>query len=548
MKLSPVRILAAIAVIAGVGTGVAWYLESGNIVNHTETLLAQVSNHKRADGTSIKITYDKLSRTGFPATGVRLTNPVMEIDAPGDGDKVVPVHIVWKRTGTIDVLTDYMAHQYRIVSEGGSTTTLTSGEKTIGITSAPTHAELALKSKDRPGFNTWEKMDWSNSDAIQAGMKEIGFVHLAGDKLEVTDSATQAVIFSQDSGKFDVTNRSSDGTLDFDLAASIQGSLVTKEYNDFILSALNLLHLPGGMINASMPFAAERAGKQDMEIAMSANLPNIAQGRGGPMPNGSIRISKFGVKNDYYTIALPTEIVLAEKENRRAATIKLNWSADIKPAGAAEMQRVLDMGPSFAAMAGVAPGTTMDEALKEKINAALPTVSTLGPITLVLDLEASTPKPSDDGHDAAVANNTREAITLKQFGFNHKRWGLDANGAASRDAQGAVKLDGTITCKHCDTLTQDTIETAQAAEQVAKTTRPNVAPWPINEQTKPRLDQALSEIGTKDATGTVTFTLTTPTPNDIQLGGKPVNEALTKLGAVFAPVAQTGEEPAADAQ
>ena len=141
MKITPLRFLVTAVAVAAVGIGAGWFMLTGNAITSAERVLAELNEKKLADNGSLKITYDSLTRSGFPALGVRLVNPVLTINVPGDGAERQPVDLVWKREGTLDIVTDYMGHEYRVVSTGNGSLTLQSGDEKVAIESADARIE-----------------------------------------------------------------------------------------------------------------------------------------------------------------------------------------------------------------------------------------------------------------------------------------------------------------------------------------------------------------------------------------------------------------------
>ena len=555
-------ILVGVAVVAGG----AWYVASGNIASATQKLIENANAKPHADGSTVKITYDNIGRTMFPKVGVRLVNPAIEVNSPGiavnaanptaaPAQPQTPFHAVWKHTGTVEVVTDYFAHEYRIVNDGSGAGSLDSGEDKIALSSNGTHSEFALAAKDNTGFMQWQKLNLSDEAALKQALVQIGGAHFKSGALSISDAASNAVIMSQDEATFDLTNRSQDQRIDFDVALHSKGAQVTKEYSDIVSHALNILHLPvGNLLDNTMPFAASRAGKQDMDIAISANLPLV---QGQPTPNGDIHVSKFRIKNDFYTLTLPTDLALHEDAARRHAAIKLDWTLDVTPTGANEMQNVLNQGLPMAPMFLGGAGKGVDQVqLKQKILAALPTMSTLGPVNLVLDVDASVPKAGAPANASGTADS-KESLTLHQFSFGHKRWGIAAKGEAFRDntMQGA-NINGTLSCKQCTTLTQDVFTTIQQAQEATAMMQPGTPPFPMNEAILTQLNSTLGEIGKPGAaTGDLDFVVTTPKPDDVRVNDHPLAEIVPKLMMVFmpqqaapaAPVAPTPAAPKAPA-
>ncbi len=537
-----------IVVVAAIGAGSVWYIAAGDIVARTKKLIDTTNAKPHADGTAIKMTYDSLERTMFPHIGARFVNPAIEVNSPGAPAMALnngsprpiepqPFHLTWHHAGTIDVMTDYLTKEYRLVNNGSATGSLDTGTDKMGITAAPAHSEFSLKAKTQEAFRAWQSLDLSNPDAVKAALSQIGGAHGNAGAVKLTDTATNAIILTQDEVKFDLTNQSDDKKIKFDLTFVSKGAQVTKEYSDLVTHAMTMLHLPTGITGTSMPMAASRAGKQDIDIAMNVDLPQAAQANLQMQPIGDIHVTKLSIKNDFYQLSAPLDVVLHEDATRRHATIKLDWSLAISPVGAKEMQLLLDDGLPMASNYLGASASNMDQALlKEKIIAALPNVSTLGPVALVLDVDASVPKP-DAPKTATAADGKAETLTLRQFRFEHKRWGIDAHGEASNNAatRGGT-VNGTLTCKQCTTLSQDMYETVHAVQDVLALLQPTDRPYPLTEAMLTQLNTTLGEIGRPGtASGDLDFVITTPAPNDMRVNDKPIGQILPQLMMVFAP-------------
>ena len=548
-KFTIVKRAIVVLLVAGVvAAGGTWYVMAGRVMNAAQALIDKANTMQHTDGSSVKIAYDGLSRTMFPTIGVRVSNPSIEFNAPGAPAAAVtaeqsaaapapqPLHVTWKHTGTVDIITDQLAHEFRVVNDGSGAGTLEAGNDKIAISSAPAHSEMSLKAKNGDAFKQWQAINLSDPNSVKQALAQIGGAHIAAGAVKLTDSATNAVILTQDEASFDMTNRSDDKQINFDVSLLAKGSEVTKEYTNIVVHVMNMLQLPTSAIDGSMPLAADRAGKQDMEIALSVNLPTP---NGQPTPNGDVHVSKFSIKNNFYSISLPLDVALHEDAGSRHATIKMNWSLEVTPTGAAESQVLVDQAMQMA------PGGKGEnqQLLKQKIMAALPTVSTLGPITLVLDVDASVPKPSANGQPPA---DSKQSVTLRQFSFGHKRWGIDAKGEASSvDASPAGTVTGTLTCKQCTTLTGDLFSTAHDVQEVTAILQPGTAPLPLSDAMLAQLNAALASIGKPGATnGDIDFVVTTPTPGDIRVNDKPVGQVMPQLMMVFMPPPAAAPAPA----
>jgi hypothetical protein len=535
------RVILGLFVMGVIAAGGTWYVMAGKVVNGAQALIEKVNTTPHEDGSSVKITYDGLSRTMFPNIGVRLTNPAVELKSPGiavpQGADASPppaapqpFHVTWKHTGTVDIITDRFTHEYRLVNDGSGTGTLETDGATASISSAPAHSEASLRAKTLAAFTQWQTLDLGNADAVKQALTEIGGVHINAGAIKVTDTTSGAVILTQDESKLDFTNRSDEKQINFDASFVGKGSQVTKEYTDLITRVVTMMHLPATGFDGSMPMSASRAGKQDVDIAMNVNLPTTPAGQ--PMPTGDIHVTKFSIRNNFYTLNAPLDVVMHEDASRRHATIKLDWSLDITAAGAAETQVMLDQALKMA------PGAPQmnQEQLKAAVLAALPNVSTLGPITFVLDVDASVPKPGAQPA-ASASEDSKESLSLRQFRFGHKRWGLEAKGEAFSDnATRGGTITGTLTCKQCTVLTQDLFATAHGVQEVMALMQPGSAPFPLTDAMLAQLNATLASIGKPGATaGDIDFVVTTPAAGDVRVNDKPFAQVMPQLMMVFMP-------------
>lgn len=522
-KMKVIGGFVAVLLLAAVG---AWVVVTGTIVKNTDSFLKSFANKAADGGTSFSVTYDSITRTSFPSIGARLVNPTYIFEVAGnDNETQPPLKLVVKLEGTADTVTDYLGNAYRFTSNGVSTATIDIGEEHIVATSAPKTWVAAIKAKDRKTFQGWNSLDFNDSAQVEAAIK--GLAQLSFDSgASVYKDANGATLLSSEQATFSFTNRSADASVDFDLALELKGAEAGAAYIQTFERLMASMSPAMPLKLSDMPFSVARAGKQDMQVELSVNLP---EGLGAAAAGaGSIHMKKFYVKNNYYTLTAPTDVVLSEANGQRDVKVKLDWVLDVSAIGASEGQHVIDMASRFA------PPPSADspydpEALKQKITAALPTVSTLGPMTLAIDLDATAPKPEGD-----AAATGRDSVTLREFRFGHKRWALEAKGESLSDEKSGASINVNLTCKQCDTLTGDVFATAQAVQEVANLTTPERPQFQLTPALLAELNRTLAEIGTKDASGDIAFAFTTPKPGDVAVNGKPIAEVLPKLMAVFA--------------
>jgi hypothetical protein len=84
MAAKKIKVIGAVAAVLLVGAGGGWYVVTGTIVKNTSQWLEGVASKKLENGATYTVTYDSITRSSFPAIGVRLVNPTYTFEAPGD--------------------------------------------------------------------------------------------------------------------------------------------------------------------------------------------------------------------------------------------------------------------------------------------------------------------------------------------------------------------------------------------------------------------------------------------------------------------------------
>lgn len=537
-------ILAGLAVASLVGAGGFWYVASGRVVEQVAAQVQAFNTRTRPDGDSAKISYDRLQRTMFPAIGARIVNPALELNQQGDGASTPPMILSWKGQGTTDLIINHITHSYRVDTNGSSHIDLQAGEEKIAAESQPNATHLTVAAKDAAAFKAWGTLDTQDANAVRAALRDIKKFSFDFGPVLVKDATSGSTILSQEKSMVRLANRSTDTQADFDLKAEVRGTQVTKEYNDIVNRVIRAGRVPVQMMDdEAVPFSMARAGLQDLIIDLSVDAPLAS----GPMSDGHIEVRAFSVKNNFYRAALPGKVVLSEKDGGRNAALKLDWTLEVTPAGAAEMARMVAMGsgriPVLSSMAEKAGANASPEEVKQKILAALPTLSTLGPITLAVDLDARVPAPPPSGQIADA--NAPERVTVNGIALNHTRWGFEAKGKLERKRQDGTTVDMTLDCKRCDILTGDLYASATNAQDLMNLLQPGREQWRLSDAMLTNLNQLLADAGRKDANGDITFTIASPKPNDIRLNDKPVGEFMAQLMVTLNPPQAADEAPAA---
>ncbi len=549
MKKTITRVVAAIAVVAVSGISATWYVASGKLVEATTEHLTALGKKPLANGMAIAVTYDAIDRSGFPYAGVKITNPTYSLTLPAKAGEV-PEKLVTKTTGTTTLVTNILANEYRLSSAGSSVISGTLGGQPIALSTSNGGSVTRIRAIDRKSFDAWGALDMSDGKAIAAQLKNIAEFSVHIDKGSVSAGADNARLATYDGAEITFVKRPVRHHTDVDVGMTVTNVETTKAYAQLIDQLMMQAATAQGRAATplsleDMPFAGARAGKQNFVFAANVNLPD-AQGPGG-FSNGTVKVKALTLANDYYTIKLPLEVVMKDGKDQRSATLRTDWLLDVKPASAKEIERMVDLVAKYSPQSFVGkPGEPVVDiaAVKAKIMPAVPTLSTLGPITLALDVDALLPNvaaPMDTANPEAPAAKTtgdtaKQSITLRRFEFSHKRWGLDASGKATgSDANGAI--DGTIHCRQCAVLTRDAFDYARNLETVlASFGQP--AGLSVSEAQLAALDKTLNEIGRKGSNGDIAFAITTPKPGDVRVNDKPIAEAMMKfmmLGAA-APV------------
>ncbi len=555
MKKTITRIVAA-----GLGTGLlvvggAWFVMSGNTISHTETLIAKLNAKALPQNGTLKLTYDSLARSTFPTVGVRVVNPVLTVNIPADDKGHPAIDGVWKRTGSITIITDYLNHSYRVVNDGAGTMQVKSGAENVTLSSQPSHIELLMTAKNREAFTKWNTLNLDDNFAVQNALRDIGVLTLSISPLAIKDADSNATIYSQNESHFALTNRSTPALLDFELNLAFNGTEVTSEYGPVMRRMVRAMQLPEITWDEQLPFSASRAGKQDLALEMKVNIPQTT----GPMSNAFIHVPTFSLKNNFFHLQLPLSVVLKEVNNLNTANVKLDAKLDVAPAAAQEMQTAIDaltpdsdLGAALLQLADIPKTGINHDALKQKLMAALPTLSTLGPVTLTIDIDGSIPANTDAANIAAswAATNIEppaetdeqaetnpnllpkpnEHLTINALNFNHARWGIEVKGMVAHLRGYEPSLDINLLCKRCDNLTADLFETAKAVEEMSYIIDPKQPQRPVSEHLLPSINEAIAEIGAKNpATGDVVFGLAAKGDGEYSINNMSLEQIMPKL-------------------
>lgn len=533
------RTILAVPVAAAVGLGAAWYVASGEVVTHAQNLVEQANSVARPEGQTLKITYEKVTRSRFPAVGVRFVNPGIAFSDAGDGAGRPPFSFEWKRDGHVDFVSDVRTRTYRLASHGSGKTLLQADSQSFALASDPSEIELALTARDRAAYEAMQELNFADRAAVEKAVRELAAVSLKAGDVLLFEPNSKAPLYRQQASAIVLENRNTEDSYDFDATVQVKDSEVTQAYSDMLARFTSALQMPLMINDEIMPFSSTRAGKQNVDLAVRAKLPRNAED--STIDDGYIHIDRFAVTNAYYQLSAPFDLVIAQADGRRTAAIKADWQFELTKAGGEEMGRpglnksILLM---LAKRSGVEEIDVDPELLQQKLLASLPGISALGPIQFHVDLEASTPMPSSAASalEGAGKDDRREMLTIHALSFDHPRWGMDIKGMAARAGRNEMTVDFTILCKKCETMTRDIYEVAGATQELMALLNPKREAWYMNEEMLANVNKTLAEIGRKDeASGDIVFGIGSPSPNDIRINDKPMAQVMLKFMAMFLP-------------
>lgn len=524
MKKKKVLIaLGAVVVVALAAVSGTWFVTAKKTKEGVVAFIDKANAGLSKDGLTFKIGYKEAKTGGFPThVSVRLVDPTLTItETAADGSK--PVDFLGFYDGHIDIVTDHLRKQYRAELAGNDSYTLKSGDQSMAIKGEGSKFTLLVQARSLDAFRQWETLDFKKKQDVVRFMETIHSASFDAGKLHYKDATSGETAFTQDESLARVTSRSSADILDLDLELTGKGSQVSKAYMDVIE---NMIRQPGGealaTFYADAPFSAVRAGKQDVDIKGSIYM---TMKKDAPEREFRYDFSRAYAKNDFYEISMPSKMSVKMDATGMKIALFTDTTMDVKPAATAETGRAI--AQNIAMLAMFMPKAELAEPqmveLNTKIMAALPTLSTLGPVNYKLDLAGD------------VGPDKKGAFNLNTFALTHKRWGLEANGAVE-NRTGPPTVTLSLTCRQCNSFTHDTMVTAIGMQDIKKMLKPESQMLPLGEPLLAAINGLLSQVGAKGTDGSLVFAVTTPAPGDIRLNQRPLGEVMMQAMAALQPV------------
>ena len=549
MNKKPILVFFGVFSVMLAAYAAAWYVLSGQAVARTQEHLAQMGQTTNR-AMQITLSAEQVVRTPFPAIGVRLINVQSHfLPAAEAGAKALRIDAAFQ--GQVDVVTDYPRKQLRTLTDFSSArvTLHQNDTETVYQSEGAVKGAVVLTTRHFNGFQRFAELGSTKDNTKIEDALKAAFAELAGLRMDVAGyrlkDAQGNVFLGSEGGQFHLVNRSTPAQIDFDLAMDFKAIEISSAYYTAMIAAMpqNLVASTPFDMN-EMPFSQTRAGKQDTRLDATVTMPTP---EGGKAPDNFLLDARtLYLKNNYFTLQMPTHIALSRETHK--LSIKQDWSFEVTPAAAAEMQRVIDSTAQLSAkMQALKPGCNagtptpdcapsapggMSPELRQKITEALPTLSTLGPITLAMDVETVIPEAAAGGKTDAVA----PGIIVRNYDLNHKRWGIGITGNATGEGS-TKKMDFTIVCRKCASLTHDLYTTAQQASEALHLAAPEKPlPFTVTQAMLTGVNQLLGQYGKLDTvSGDIRFVISTPQAGDIRINDRPVGEFAMQFMTLFIP-------------
>lgn len=551
------KLLIGAAAITSGGVGSGWYVMSGNLVTTIKQSIDQANEAGGAGKAKVTISYNAIERSAFPTIGARITDIGAQVELPAH-DAVEGISVQWKTNGAVEIISDPLHNQYRMKGNTATETHLAQGEKSFSLHADSTPVEMTVRAINHKAFRALSFANLKDEASNRAMLESIAQMNLQIGAMRVTDGAGE-MLYSQEAFGLTIAHNPDAQFNDIDLALQLKDSLTTPAYQTLVSSFTHGMDGKTEPFNAgNLPFAGSRAGKQNFDIAAHVKLPKA--GLEDDAATVDVVFSKFEISNDFYRLKLPLSLQRQKVGSSRIIKAKLDGEYTLSEAGGTEVRTYLV--PFAAQLAGLLHNkpedAERDASMVEKLVAALPTVTTVGPVTVALDLEADLGQGSsqhtaatkpNEGKDAPGAANLKDQYTLNRFALNHSHWGIDAKGMFinPNDGQSGIVSDITIHCLKCSALIADAYSQARSVQEAMNLVTPDRPQWRIDETVEKQVGALIDEIGKKDpATGDITLAITTPTPGNVQINDKSIAEVMPKLMAIIAPE-MAAQMPAAGA-
>lgn len=516
------------AAFAG-GAGYAWHSLSGEAVASVRASIDRYNQAERRPGLKASVGYATISRSRFPSLGARVVNPSFDFEDSGEAGGRSPLAIHWKHEGDIEIVSMPRDFGYRITSRGRGNTAFETAGKAFEVASKDAVISAEITSRDKAGYErlgSLNSISLADKEALKAFLLSLHSVTIDASLIELTSADGSVAYYSQDSSSLHITNRSDPSVVDAEVTLQLANSEVSKEYDGALREFITALGIP--MLDVSVvPFAASRAGKQNVDLAFSVRLP--ITGPRDEFPESYLHIKRLELNNDFYRFSAPLDVAAHNGQDGHMLRAKGNLRFELTNTGGDELRRI-NQNPEIA-LSQLGHETAANPAAGSSLP-VLPELDKLGPITLDIDLDLSAPYiPKDAPPRKHASQGPRESLVIRALSFNHARWGIELEGMASRASKGEFMLDFNLVCGKCMALVGDAFDRTEAWQTAAgEADKQSLA------EKRSKVEALLKDIGKPDeSTGDIAFGIGTPQANDIRINDKPLSEVMPRVMDLFRP-------------
>lgn len=538
MKKPLARVLIALSVLVAALVGAAWWMAANHAKQAVQDTIARINATPLANGSTLHITYAGIETTGLPpAITVRLVDPVLDMTLPpkaafpiAEGESVAPqpTMLQWAVKGAVDIGTHYLGASYTLLIHGDDTLTLANKTESVAVKGAGNRYHFTLKAKSFGDFLAWEKLDPKDEEQVSGFLRTVAEASSDIGPLSYVDAESGEPAITQSKGQLRFVNRSDEKAFDVDIELLVKDAQVYPAYGkklaQFDIANPSFAQL--GLSADQMPFS--NAGKQSADVAFSAY---VARGDGQEERLVRVNAPRFSIRNDYYDLAMPFGLDILKRVSETEFRIKADTRMTLTEKGGEETRKFQDMiARLLPMMAAGKQGFTPETfaALKDAVVEALPNVSQASPLIFTLDVSGKTVKGTGQGKGKA---------DLAWFEFSNTHWGLKANGNLDALSGDTPAVNLTLACEKCTALVDESVKTLGQWQHAARLANPERPAYPLDAALAQAVVRFLESIGKKDGE-TLTFTVTTPAPNDVRIGEQPLAAVMMQAMATLAPYTQ----------
>ncbi len=549
--------VAAMLLLAVVGVVATWAVLNQRVRAQTDSYLQSLSQQPLGEGgPTLSVRYEAIAGAAFPKIGVVITNPTLALT--GEGGSAAST--TWNMQGQASLTTDLLQRHYQLILPANGKLTHVAGDAPLSVTATGNRPMLIhIAAKDRRALQPFSKLldreAWTQ-ETLQSALLGLRAFEWRSGEMTWKDDASGAILYQQQQSEITLKRLDDAAPSVLDLAWSfvLRDAMGSPEFETFLQPSVLAKNQNAGEEDPlpESPFFSSRAGVQQVDLAGRLRIGNLNDPLAAPR-DLLLEITRFEQSNRFFSLSAPLRFMAVDHDGGLHVSLLLDARYALTAEGGLETSHYGQQ--RLEALFGISPqeleNPALDrEALGELLQAAVPTISTLGPLTLQLDATAILPQdlavPSEnDAADDAPSPPLEAQITLRKFRFAHQAWGLAAKGMLVSPASGTPQVDFSIDCLKCLAFTNDLFAKLAATQSVKRFLGTAPADKPHDAALQSRVEALLKEIGRVDAsTGDIAFALSSSISGATQLNDKPLSDVMPKfIQAVMPDMAQQFQLP-----